>query len=50
MGTRTAVQAKTHHQKLLEKYQTTSSIVHHIELTLKKHLGAPTQNTATTVP
>lgn len=50
MGSRTSVQVKTHHQKLLEKYHATSSIIHHIELTLKKYQGASTHNTATITP
>lgn len=36
IGSRTPVQIKTHHQKLEEKYQTTSNIIHHVELIIKK--------------
>jgi hypothetical protein len=36
IGTRNSVQAKTHHQKLEEKYQTTSNIIQQLGFILKK--------------
>jgi hypothetical protein len=36
IGTRNSVQAKTHHQKLEEKYQTTSNIIQQLSLIIKK--------------
>lgn len=36
IGTRNSVQAKTHHQKMEEKFETTSSIIHQVGLIIKK--------------
>ena len=47
MVARTSVQVKTHHQKMIEKYQSISSIIHHLELTLRKHVAADGQGPTT---
>jgi hypothetical protein len=38
VGTRTAVQVKSHHQKLEKKYETINNIIYHVNLYIKKAL------------
>lgn len=37
--TRTSVQVKTHHQKLVKRYETIDNIIYHLDLYIKQSLG-----------